>query len=168
MSHSVLFAFEDDFVATLRCIPMAVRFKLDLVGVKLSLRQWSRFTQDDRSDLLTTPCASPSEIEAYRCRLVALLADRLQQEPAPLPANSTVGWEDVARTPQQVRAFAETMAVRAPADGDWNALTPLQRFTLLKLSRDSHDNINFVPALAEFGLVRDNLASTWRHHAQNA
>ena len=38
-------------------------------------------------------------------------------------------------------------------DGDWNALTPLQRFTLLKLSRDSHDNINFVPALVEFGLA---------------
>jgi hypothetical protein len=65
-----LFAFESDFVATLRCIPMAVRFKLDLAGIKLSLRQWSRFTVADRTELLTAPCASPAEIAAYRGRLV--------------------------------------------------------------------------------------------------
>ena len=32
-------------------------------------------------------------------------------------------------------------------------LTVLQRFVLLKLSRDNHDNVNFVPALREFGLA---------------
>ena len=30
MNDTTLFAFEDDFVVALRCIPMAVRFKLDL------------------------------------------------------------------------------------------------------------------------------------------
>jgi len=29
----------------------------------------------------------------------------------------------------------------------------LQRFTLLKLSRESHDNVNFIPALREFKLL---------------
>ncbi|MBF9263330.1 conserved hypothetical protein [Paracidovorax cattleyae] len=44
----VFFAFESDFVATLLCVPMIVRFKLDLCGVKLSLKGWSRFDHDTR------------------------------------------------------------------------------------------------------------------------
>lgn len=42
MEHT-FFKFEADFVDTLRCVPMIVRFKLDTVGIKLSLRAWSRF-----------------------------------------------------------------------------------------------------------------------------
>ena len=34
----------------------------------------------------------------------------------------------------------------------WAALTPLQRFALIKLSRPSHENKNFLPALKEFKL----------------
>jgi hypothetical protein len=35
--HARLFAFEHDFFVSLRYIPMAVRFKLDRSGIKLSL-----------------------------------------------------------------------------------------------------------------------------------
>ena len=66
MNDNHLFAFEDDFVASLRCIPMAVRLKLDRSGIKLTLRQWSRFTTDDRRELLDTPCRSAGEVAAYR------------------------------------------------------------------------------------------------------
>ena len=44
----MLFDFERDFAGSLRCIPMIARQKLDIVGIKLSLRQWSRFTRDER------------------------------------------------------------------------------------------------------------------------
>ncbi len=37
MNHTHLFAFENDSVASLRCIPMAVRLELDRSGVKRSL-----------------------------------------------------------------------------------------------------------------------------------
>ena len=37
-----IFGFEADFARDLRCIPMAVRRKLDLVGVKLGLPQIGR------------------------------------------------------------------------------------------------------------------------------
>ena len=39
-SHDRFFGFEADFVADLRCLPMAVRRKLDLAGVKLKLSHW--------------------------------------------------------------------------------------------------------------------------------
>ena len=73
MNDTQLFAFEDDFVATLRCVPMAVRFKLDACGVKLSLRQWSRFTPGERHQLLMAPCGSPAQEDAYRAVLHDLI-----------------------------------------------------------------------------------------------
>jgi hypothetical protein len=153
MSHAQLFVFESDFVATLRCIPMAVRFKLDRCLVKLSLRQWSRFTPADRERLLITPCETTDEVEAYQtmvCELVTLRAGgevkMLDEPPQPL-------WRQSAQVPQVICAFAESISVRAPSTADWEGLSPLQRFVLLKLSRDNHDNVNFVPALREFGLA---------------
>ena len=69
MNDNQLFAFEDDFVAALRCIPMAVRLKLDRSGIKLTLRQWSRFTRSDRQILLDAPCRTFEEISEYRAWL---------------------------------------------------------------------------------------------------
>ena len=64
MNDDHLFAFESDFVATLRCVPMAVRLKLDRCEIKLSLRQWSRFTPEDRRRLLAAPCRTPTDVGA--------------------------------------------------------------------------------------------------------
>jgi hypothetical protein len=35
----------------------------------------------------------------------------------------------------------------------WEKLTPLQRFALIKLSRSGHENKNFPKAMAEFNLL---------------
>ncbi|HEY1751714.1 MAG TPA: nitrate reductase associated protein [Caulobacteraceae bacterium] len=151
--HAQLFAFENDFVEALECIPMAVRFKLDLCAVKLSLAQWSAFSRDERAALLAAPCAAPDEVAAYRRRLVELVAERAHEAAKPLAAGATVLWEQGERTPPEVRSFARSIDVPPPPDTAWRDLTSLQRFALLKLSRDNHDNVNFVPALREFGLL---------------
>jgi hypothetical protein len=153
MHHAHLFAFESDFVATLRCIPMAVRFKLDRVLIKLSLRQWSRFTHDDRQDLLARRCETPAEIADYRQRLVDLVARRAGEAAKPLADPPIDLWTRNLATPAQVSLFAGAVGVRAPSDAQWAALTVLQRFVLVKLTRDNHDNVNFAPALREFGLL---------------
>ena len=166
--HAHLFAFEDDFVASLRCIPMAVRFKLDLAEVKLSLREWSRFTAEDRQLLLLQPCQSAEEISIYRETLVALLAERAHAAARPLPPGSVVDWTEADATPDGVRDFAHRVGLEPPSDDDWRRLNPLQRFVLLKLSRDNHDNVNFVPALKEFGLGAKPQASLAPLAAANA
>ena len=48
MSASHCFAFEQDFIGTWRCIPLCVRRKLDLVGVKLKLSHWLALSQRQR------------------------------------------------------------------------------------------------------------------------
>lgn len=40
--NPMIFEFERDFAVSLRCIPMIARQKLDIVGIKMTLRQWSR------------------------------------------------------------------------------------------------------------------------------
>lgn len=153
MNDTQLFAFEDDFVASLRCIPMAVRLKLDRSGIKLSLRQWSRFTREDRRELLETPCGTANELGGYRERLVELVAQRAQEAAKPLPERPAALWELTSEPPATVVEYARAVGAPPPTPSAWRRLSDLQRFVLIKLTRDNHDNVNFVPAMREFGLA---------------
>ncbi|HEY8616106.1 nitrate reductase associated protein [Phenylobacterium sp.] len=152
MSHAELFAFEQDFVASLRCIPMAVRFKLDRVGIKLTLRQWSRFTRADRQALLQAPCATDAEAAAWRDHLEDLVTARAAQQAGALAEPPCGSWRAPA-PPEQVLRHAASLGLRPPTPAAWAGLPELRRFALVKLSRDNHDNVNFAPALREFGLL---------------
>ena len=162
MSDPQLFAFEQDFVSTLRCVPMAVRLKLDVCGIKLSLRQWSRFTQADRRDLLAHPCERDAEIAAYRRALVALVALRAREVAKPLADPPCWQWEWPHGTPTVVADFARSRGLAPPSDRQWAGLSRLQRFALIKLTRDNHDHDNFAPAMAEFGLAEASRLSAYQ------
>lgn len=149
----VLFEFEQDFVDSLRCIPMAVRFKLDLCGVKVSLRQWSRLTLADRTEMLTAPCDTPDQVECYRLDLIDRIAKRAGEAARPIPIPRDPAWASVGRPPDALVVHALGLGLEPPTPSQWDALTELQRFALVKLSREGHDNVNFVPALREFGLL---------------
>jgi molybdopterin-guanine dinucleotide biosynthesis protein A len=149
----VLFDFEQAFVDGLRCIPMAVRFKLDLSGVKLSLRQWSRFTLADRTEMLTAPCETPEQVERYRLALIDRIARRAGEPARLIPIPHDPPWAAIDRPPDALGAHAMTLGLEPPTPNQWRALTDLQRFALVKLSREGHDNVNFVPALREFGVL---------------
>ncbi|PZR33683.1 MAG: hypothetical protein DI526_12750 [Caulobacter segnis] len=150
--HARLFAFEQDFVDSLRCVPMAVRFKLDRVGIKLTLRQWSRLTRQDRQELLLSPCSSDREVARWRALLETLVALRADEPIKPLPPIDDAPWERVGEVPAAVATFALSKGLTPPPLEAWRALALLERYALVKLSREGHDNVNFAPALREFGL----------------
>lgn len=150
--HGRLFAFENDFVRTLRCIPMCVRFKLDRAGVKLSLRQWSRFTLTDRQTLRSLPCNAAPEVASYRSALVGLIQARSTEPVKELPPSPRPAW-DLSDVPAEILAFARQRRFCTPSPQDWSRLTTLERYALVKLSRDKHENANFEPALREFGVL---------------
>lgn len=152
-SHQTLFRFEMDFSATLRCIPMAVRRKLDLSGIKLSLRQWNRFSLADREKLLNLPCENAGDITAYRDGLLDLIRERTDEEAKRLPGVVVADWLEVEIVPQAILSFSAERGVAPPSLEQWQRLTELQRFALMKLTRDHHDNENFIPAMHEFGLL---------------
>ncbi|MBE9041217.1 nitrate reductase associated protein [Oscillatoriales cyanobacterium LEGE 11467] len=146
------FKFEADFVESLRCVPMQVRFKLDTCGIKLKLTQWHRFNQGGRTALVEMPCQTESEIQAYREFLCCLVRERTGVEAKELDVDTRPLWNISDRLPTHLQEKAQTMGVTI-AINQWAALTPLQRFALIKLSRPSHENNNFLPALQEFALV---------------
>lgn len=152
IQHARLFAFEQDFVDSLRCVPMAVRFKLDRVGIKLTLRQWSRLTRQDRQELLLSPCSCDREVASWRALLKTLVALRADEPIKPLPPIDDAPWERVGEVPAAVATFALSKGLAPPPLEAWRTLALLERYALVKLSREGHDNVNFAPALREFGL----------------
>ncbi|NET38639.1 MAG: nitrate reductase maturation protein NarM [Cyanothece sp. SIO1E1] len=149
---SNFFEFEADFVASLRCIPMQIRFKLDTCGVKLKLSHWHQFSQVERQTLIEHPCTTEDELQSYRDLLQKLVIDHTGHPAGELPIDDLPAWLEAATIPIEVQAKAEAMGV-AIAPVQWATLTPLQRFALIKLSRPSHENKNFLPALQEFRLA---------------
>ncbi|NJR39152.1 MAG: nitrate reductase maturation protein NarM [Leptolyngbyaceae cyanobacterium CSU_1_4] len=147
MTH--FFQFEADFVDSLRCIPMQVRFKLDTCGVKLKLSHWNPLTSTERQALVDTPCTAASA-RHYRSLIHRLVQAHALELPADLPIDRQPAWMDETGIPESVIEKAEG----AIALAQWASLTPLQRFALIKLSRSQHENKNFLPALQEFGLLQ--------------
>ncbi|MEB3886236.1 nitrate reductase associated protein [Lyngbya sp. CCY1209] len=149
---SQLFKFEDDFVSSLRCIPMAVRYKLDTCGVKLKLAHWNQFDLEVRRRLVEEPAETGEEIDAYRNLLQDFAARYTDIPLKDLPVEDNPPWQNGDRIPEAVlQKAAETETEISPEQ--WKHLTPLQRFALIKLSRSSHENANFIPALREFNIL---------------
>ena len=146
------FKFEADFVDSLRCIPMQIRLKLDTCGVKLKLAHWNQFSATERQTLLKIPCQTLEESQAYRQFLQTLVVEKTGTPAGELPCDPKPSWENETTIPETVRTKASEFGLIFTLE-KWQNLTPLQRFALIKLSRSSHENRNFYPALQEFGLV---------------
>lgn len=146
------FQFEVDFVDSLRCIPMQVRMKLDTCGIKLKLTHWHQFTQQERQALVEIPCTTADEIQTYRQYLQQLVIEHTGTPVSDLPVDTHPAWMDATTIPGSIQEKAQEVGASLTAQ-QWAALTPAQRFALIKLSRPSHENKNFLPALKEFQLV---------------
>jgi hypothetical protein len=152
-NDSTIFAFETDFAGALYCIPMAVRRKLDLCGVKVSLKQWNKFTLGEREQLVARPCDTSEETDAYQREVAHLLQTRAGDTPQFLDRDAGTEWKEVSSVPQRLIDYCQERGVEAPSITQWGALTELQRFALFKLTRPGHTNENFVPAMREFGMI---------------
>ena len=145
------FQFEADFVDSLQCIPMLVRMKLDNCGVKLKLAHWNQFTQQERQMLVDKSCTSKSECKAYRDWLQNLVTIKTGQPAKELAVDPHPPWLDEENIPDSVQQKATECRADLSVE-QWSNLSPAKRFALIKLSRPSHENKNFIPALQEFGV----------------
>ena len=146
------FQFEADFVAALRCIPMQVRYKLDICGIKLKLQHWHSFSTIQRQKLIDLPCETNKEIQEYRENLRSQVFQYFNTYPSDLPIDNEPAWMQIESIPLSVEQHAQELNF-AIALTQWQALSPIQRFALIKLSNSNHENNNFLPALQEFGLM---------------
>lgn len=145
------FQFEADFVDSLRCIPMQVRYKLDTCGIKLKLSDWNHMTQAEREALVELPCSTETEIQAYKDYLQQLIIKHTGTPPTTLPIEPEPAWLNSNTIPNSIQDKAQEIGINITLS-QWVSLTPLQRFALIKLSRSGHENKNFPKAIAEFHL----------------
>jgi len=120
------FGFEQDFVGNWRCIPLCVRRKLDLIGLKLKLNHWLAMSQAQRQDLVDwddQPTALAGMAEHCR-NLTRSMVDG-EAKPLPPARGSALGGEQ------------------------WQQLNELERFALCKLARPGHDHHNLEAAFSE-------------------
>ncbi|MCS5698677.1 nitrate reductase associated protein [Cyanobium sp. FGCU-52] len=148
---STCYAFEADFAGDLRCIPMAVRRKLDLAGVKLKLQHWSELAENERADLLAWP-DDPAAIAVLRAHLLERTAGLGPGRAGELPPACQEPWQQGDVLPDVLLSSCSQLGVAVRAE-DWARLDELQRFALVKLSHPGHEHRNLPRALAEFGLL---------------
>lgn len=149
--HCRCFAFEADFTADLRCIPMAVRRKLDLAGVKLRLTHWNGLDEAERQRLLAWG-DEPDALQAMRQWLLERTAAMAEGQAKPLEPAVAEPWQQTTALPQALIDSCRQLGLVPPAQA-WSRLDELERFALVKLSHPGHEHRNLPRALAEFGLL---------------
>ena len=149
--HNHCFDFESEFSGDLRCIPMAVRRKLDLAGVKLKLVHWHGLEPEERQRLLAWG-DEPAAIEDLRHWLLERSTSLPQGPAKPLPPAQGCDWQQGERIPADLAESCRQLGLEL-RPGAWSELDELQRFALLKLSHPGHEHRNLGRALAEFGLL---------------
>jgi hypothetical protein len=148
---SRMFRFEADFAGDLRCLPLAVRRKLDLAGVKLKLVHWHGLSDDERQRLLAWPDDGTSLRDLRQWLLER--SHTLPQGPASaLPPAVEAEWQQGALLPAELAASCRQLGLALRPDA-WQSLDELQRFALVKLSHPGHEHRNLPRALEEFGLT---------------
>jgi hypothetical protein len=147
------FRFEEDFMENnMRCIPMIIRFKMDIVGIKLKLTAWKKFSTDERIELALMNCGLNEGTEQYTMYLKELIGKYTNGGPTVLEVDRSPEWNRPDSIPEvlaeKLREFNWRLSIP-----QWKSLTDLQRFALLKLCRPGHENKNFPKAMREFNLV---------------
>ena len=141
------FAFEQDFIGDWRCIPLCVRRKLDLAGVKLKLNHWLALTQSQRQKLVDWSDDAQSLVRLREHLRICTqeMADGVVKD---LPPAIGMPWQPLESVPEQVSAAAAARGVKLSSD-EWRSISELDRFALCKLVRPGHDHHNLESAFSE-------------------
>ena len=148
-SHSAshCFAFEQDFIGSWRCIPLCVRRKLDLIGVKLKLSHWLSLSQSQRQALVDWP-DDPDALDQMRRHLRTVTRDMADGIVGDLLPVVDAPWQQGTALPDEIRSAAEARNVDLTPQ-HWAELSELDRFALCKLVRPGHDHHNLAAAFNE-------------------
>jgi hypothetical protein len=143
------FNFEDEIHQDLGCVPMAMRRKLDRVGIKISLAQWQALGLGERLALCHLPVESTDECDAVRIFASEAVEARSGSCVKPLPEASRASAEPPPHPPARLieHARVEGFTLNQPA---WDQLDSDQRYALIKLGDTATPSHNLPAALAEF------------------
>lgn len=128
-------------------MPLALRMKLDLAGLKISLADWQAISLGRRRALVAGRAEAEAEIGVF----VSLLSSALQAGGRPAAA-SLAGekrggievWDDSARVPAEVAAMAVALGLEVA----WPEMERFGRYVLYHFASKG-DRDNFAAAVVE-------------------
>ena len=141
------FRFEQDFVGNWRCIPLCVRRKLDLIGLKLKLSHWLALSRSERQELVDWRDDSDSlrELRLHLQACTQLMEHGMARD---LPPAFDEPWQCSDVVPQSLHAAAARFDLNLSLSC-WQTMGELERFALCKLARPGHDHHNLEAAFNE-------------------
>ena len=111
------FKFEDEMHESLQCVPMAVRRKLDRVGLKIGLEQWKSLDRGERLAICHLPVDSAEELDALGVFIREAMNRRFGVEPKSLTDAQKASAEPPAAPPTRVIAHARAARFDLSARG---------------------------------------------------
>ena len=139
------FDFEKELYETLDLIPLSVRRKLDLAGVKLHLNQWQALSRVERLVVCHFPAGSPEERDVLAAALREAVKRRAGTDVATMKPAAHDAASDAGQLPPDV---ARLVALLGLPEKRWSLLDPDERFALAKMARGGTDK--FMSAWSEF------------------
>jgi len=143
------FNFEDEVHHSLACVPMAVRRKLDRVGVKVGLEQWKALARGERLAICHLPVERHDEREALRLFINEAVRRVCGEEPRTLAEAQRAVADPPAKLPGQLAERARAAGVTLD-QAAWERLDADERYALIKLGGGAEVSHNLAAALVEF------------------
>ena len=128
------FSFEQDFIGNWRCIPLCVRRKLDLVGIKLKLNHWLALEQQQRQQLVDWSDA-PAEWAGFRQHLRDLTVGMADGMVKDLPPAVDAPWQCMDQVPLAIAEAADQRIAPGSAIAAVEALAPRAVIAVVEAGR---------------------------------
>lgn len=142
------FAYESEFYATLSRVPMSVRMKMDLTGVKISLDDWLAFSFEERMVLCHLPVDTEEEKQVFISYLDFLSRGYCGGPMDLTQALDSSLWNDLSQVPPAV-AEKSTLKGRGVAREEWTRWKFHERYAVYKTAIAKRDTEAFFALLSE-------------------
>jgi len=143
------FKFEDEVHQSLSCVPMAVRRKLDRIGLKIGLEQWQQLGLGERLAVCHLPVDSIEEQEVARIFMREAVQNRSGGEVKELPDEVRSSATPPGSPPAMLTAHARAAGITLEQP-EWERLDDDERYALIKLGGSATPSHNLIAALHEF------------------
>ncbi len=143
------FKFEDEIYSSLYCVPMAVRRKLDRLGVKIGLKQWQALGRGERLAICHLPADSDEEADALRTFIEETVKSRSGTPPKNIPDTDRMAADPPADPPAALVQNLNAVGIALDSNA-WSRLDSDQRYALVKLGGGKERSHNLRAAAAEF------------------
>jgi hypothetical protein len=139
--------YEAEFYPALSRLPLDLRRKLDVTGIKLALKDWLAFSFEERSVLCQLPCESDEECQVFT-NYLDFLSRKYRGEPIELiePLDRSL-WTS-SSVPQAVAEKSAALS-RAVALDQWHHWQSHERYALYKTAGSKNQPEAFEQILAQ-------------------